>query len=310
MDILTLSDIKKNISFDDIVNCVENSLIEQSNQSIDQLDKVDMIDNRYIKYGHTKNKSYFIMEIDSGNLFSQRKLKQDKTSFIFVISTCTGKPVAIIQDNGWISHIRAAIVSMLAHKHLLPSKLEQIGIMGSGTQARQQLLCLPYITSCKQISIWSRSLESGEKFIQEMSSAGFKVSLASNPEEVVKNSQLIVTTTPSQQPIIHNEWVQPGTHITAVGASGAGKQELDVELLFSANQLVIDNKDNIFKCGEISQAYKSGFIDNHPIELGELMEKPTTFQRGVDDITVFDLTGEASSEFEIAAMIYNSYINN
>ena len=47
--------------------------------------------------------------------------------------------------------------------------------------------------------------------------------------DVVRESQVVVTTTPTREPWLRAEWLHPGLHITAVGADGEHKQELHAE---------------------------------------------------------------------------------
>jgi len=60
------------------------------------------------------------------------------------------------------------------------------------------------------------------------------VRAASSPEEAVRGMDIVVTVTPSREPVVKAEWVSPGTHICAMGADAPGKQELDPEILISA----------------------------------------------------------------------------
>ena len=58
-----------------------------------------------------------------------------------------------------------------------------------------------------------------------MGRKGFTVSIKTNAKDVCKGCNLIITTTASKDPIIFKDDLQPGTHITAVGACNR-KREL------------------------------------------------------------------------------------
>ena len=57
----------------------------------------------------------------------------------------------------------------------------------------------------------------------------------------MKSSKLIITTTSAKSPLIRSEWVQPGTHITAVGSDTHDKCELDYNILAKADLVVADS---------------------------------------------------------------------
>ena len=115
-----------------------------------------------------------------------------------------------------------------------------------------------------------------------------------------------MTTTPSRAPLLRSDWIRNGTHITAVGADGAGKQELDPAIVARAGVIVVDSIDQCSKYGEISHALAAGLIQPEQLlELGALLDAG---QRARDDtdpaqITVADLTGVAVQDVQIAASV-------
>jgi len=96
---------------------------------------------------------------------------------------------------------------------------------------------------------------------------GFDVTTTKVAKEVANNSNLIITATPSHDAILVSEWINPGTHITAIGADGFGKQELDVRLMARADVIVVDSVKHCSQYGEISGALKLGFIDESRLKL-------------------------------------------
>ena len=102
--------------------------------------------------------------------------------------------------------------------------------------------CLPATASSAMAincRVVSRSRQKLEECATTMQMDGFDVSIESSLRTLTQSSQLIVTTTPAKQPLIHSAWVQPGTHITAMGADSEGKQELESSLVARA-----DNAEN------------------------------------------------------------------
>jgi ornithine cyclodeaminase len=106
--------------------------------------------------------------------------------------------------------------------------------------------------------------------------------------------------------LLESQWVQDGPHITAVGADGPGKQELDPVIDSRADMIVVDSIAQCSEYGEVSHALSAGLIQlAQPTELGTLL---ASGKRGRDDsrgnqITVADLTGVAVQDAQIAHSI-------
>jgi ornithine cyclodeaminase len=110
--------------------------------------------------------------------------------------------------------------------------------------------------------------------------------------EAVEASQLVVTATPARGPVVLDEWVGPGTHITAVGSDLPDKQELEPSLL-ARSTVVADHLAQCLTQGEIHHAVAAGTItaaDVHA-ELGEIAAGSKRGRTSKDEVTVADLTG-------------------
>jgi ornithine cyclodeaminase len=117
-------------------------------------------------------------------------------------------------------------------------------------------------------------------------------------EEVVSQSNLLITVTPSRSPLVRAEWLQPGLHITAVGADFPGKQELDPAVLTRADRLYCDRLEQCERLGEL-QHWKA----DHPleaVELGAVIRGAAPGRQNDREITVCDLTGVGVQDTAIA----------
>jgi ornithine cyclodeaminase len=128
------------------------------------------------------------------------------------------------------------------------------------------------------------------------------VDIAKNIEEVPASCNLIVTTTPSKAPLLSAKDIRPGTHITAMGSDADGKQELDPEILEKATTVACDSISQCVDHGEVYHAIKAGVLNaNDLIEVGQIISNP--IERNEDAITVADLTGIATQDIKITAMV-------
>jgi ornithine cyclodeaminase len=131
---------------------------------------------------------------------------------------------------------------------------------------------------------------------------GVEVTVASDVESVVRESQFVVTTTPTREPWLRAAWLHPGLHITAVGADGEHKQELDADCFARADRIACDSRAQCFRLGELHHAVDAAVIrpDTPVVELGELCSGRRTGRSGDEEITICDLTGVGVQDTTIA----------
>ncbi|MBU2713247.1 ornithine cyclodeaminase family protein [Zooshikella harenae] len=316
MDVIALNEIQAAFSPESALQSIKEGFIAYSKQKVDvppvgYLGFKEPPGDCHIKYGYINDSPYFVIKVATG--FFKNHLVNLPTSngLMLVMSSQTGQPLALLQDEGWLTDTRTAIAGALAAIQLAPQNIKQIGLIGCGIQARHQLRWLSYATPCKKVSVWSPSLHNSENFAEEMAEFGFQVIPSKNPEQTVSESQLIVTTTPSKQPIIKADWVQPGTHITAVGADAEGKQELEDSLVAAADILAVDSKDQCCDHGEIAHAFQAGLIDiDKIVELGVILDNSDLLKRSSTAVSICDLTGVAVQDIVIATTVYESIKGN
>src|SRR5699024_480610 len=138
-------------------------------------------------------------------------------------------------DNGYLTDVRTGLAGAVAARHLAPERVRTVGVLGSGAQARFQVEALQLVRKFDELLVWSQTAEHADQYAEEMAAdLGLPVSVT-EAEEVVRNSQVVVTTTPARSPIVRREWLHPGLHITAMGSDSAGKNELEPQVLEAAD---------------------------------------------------------------------------
>ena len=75
---------------------------------------------------------------------------------MLVFSQKTGKPEAVLLDEGHLTDIRTAAAGALVARHFAPKKVKAIGIIGNGIQAKLQLEYLKQVTPCRTVWVWGR----------------------------------------------------------------------------------------------------------------------------------------------------------
>ncbi|HIC16424.1 MAG TPA: hypothetical protein EYO83_14950, partial [Gemmatimonadetes bacterium] len=191
-----------------------------------------------------------------------------------------------------------------------PKTIHDIGIVGTGVQARMQLEMLRTVVDCQSCFIWGRDSTKVQGMLDDLRASesiqawGLDIQAAETLDDLVSDCNLIVTTTSARNPLIRGDQVRKGTHITAMGSDDDGKQELEAALLAKADRVVADSISQCSQYGECLHAIQGGLIEEGSIlELGQVIKNPAIGRTSEDQITVVDLTGVAIQDIQIAKMV-------
>ncbi len=260
----------------------------------------------HIKHGVIKGDIYYVVKIASGFYDNPKAGIASSQGLMLLFKSRTGELEAILLDEAFLTEYRTGAAGAVAAKYLAPENVSKIGIVGTGTQAFYQLLLLKEVISCNKVLVWGRSSERAKQLAARPELSHYEFEVASDIREIAKECNLIVTTTPSRSPLLFAEEIRPGTHITAVGADGGGKQELDPRIFQIADVIAADSRGQCLLHGDISFAAQKNLLDPAKIvELGEIFTDPAKGRRGPAQITVADLTGVAIQDIQIAKDVYN-----
>jgi len=308
MKTLSLKEIKAALPSVDLMAEIEQGFVAYSQgravvPPIGELIMHDPPGEVHIKYGYIAGDDYYVIKIASG-FFENPKLDLPSSNgLMLVFSQKTGTLEAVLLDEGHLTDIRTAVAGAITAKHLAPSSIERIGIVGTGVQARMQLEYLAPVTDCRDVLVWGRNGDKLSAYEQDMSAKGFEVSTTTDADDIIASCNLIVTTTAATSPLLSGQ-VQPGTHITAMGSDTHDKQELDAGILKHADLVIADSISQCLERGEIHQALKKNAITEADlVELGSIIAGDAAGRTSDDQITVADLTGVAVQDIQISKAV-------
>jgi ornithine cyclodeaminase len=261
----------------------------------------------HIKYGYAKEGKYYVVKIASGFPENPKSGIPSSNGLMLLFDIDSGKPLAALLDEGYLTDVRTGLAGAIAAKYLAPKDVACVGIVGTGAQAYYQLKLLSYATPCRKAMIWGRDEAKARSFAANPDLREWSIETAKSIDELADRCRLIVTATSSDKPIIQARHLRPGTHITAVGADDAGKQELDPEIFVQADRVVVDSRSQCMQFGDASYAIKSGLIRPEKlIEIGEVVAEPSLGRVSDNQVSVADLTGVAIQDLQIAASVYEA----
>ncbi|MEZ8221416.1 alanine dehydrogenase [Candidatus Fervidibacteria bacterium JGI MDM2 JNZ-1-D12] len=217
----------------------------------------------------------------------------------------TGFPLAVIEAT-YLTALRTAAAGALGTRTLTNPNPRKLALIGAGTQGRFQLLSHKFVLpNLEQVCVWSLDENLAWQLKREMEQQlEVEIKVCPDPETAVREANIVVTTTPSRQPLVKNEWVSDGTHITCIGADAPGKQELDPAILQRA-RIFLDDMAQGMESGEVNVPLHKGLLKPEQIagELGEVLIGKKEGRRSDDEITVFSSTGLAIQDIACGAVV-------
>jgi ornithine cyclodeaminase len=216
---------------------------------------------------------------------------------VMLMDPATGRPLCILDGNA-ITTARTGAAGGIGLGRLARPDSRRLCLFGTGVQARVQLrYALRTLPSLREIRYVSASGAPDAGF-----EAAFRdqcaIRLATDRNEAVATSDVVITATPGAGALFDAEAVQPGTHLTCVGTDTAGKRELPPGVLERA-RIVVDDREQARSIGECQWAPALPCT-----EIGDLLTGAESLARSATDITVFDMTGLALQDLTVARFLY------
>jgi ornithine cyclodeaminase/alanine dehydrogenase-like protein (mu-crystallin family) len=207
----------------------------------------------------------------------------------------TGEPL-VTMDGRLITEMRTAAASAVATDQLARRDVAVLAILGSGVQARSHLEALRMVREFREVRVWSP--RSADKFARE-----FNVTAASSAEKAVRGADVIVVATSATTPVLFGDWISPGAHVNAVGATRPDWRELDDSLLRKA-RIYVDSREAAGK--ESGDIIAAGEIVG---EIGEVIAGSKPGRTSDDQITLFKSVGVAIEDVAAADLVYRRAIS-
>jgi len=216
-----------------------------------------------------------------------------------------GRLLAIV-DATTITCIRTAAASGAATRALARKDAHDLAILGSGSQASAHLAAMRAVREITKVRVWSRNPEHAQRFARAEGSGGQRVDVSSSSEEAVSGADIICTTTAATSPVLKGEWVSPGAHINAIGASVPGYRELDSRAM-AMSKLYTDRRESLFsEADDFRVPLKEGAINEDHVkgEVGEVITGKVAGRSSRAEITLFKSQGLAVEDLAAAYHVY------
>jgi ornithine cyclodeaminase len=221
---------------------------------------------------------------------------QATSGHIAIHSATTGDLIAVLQDEHYLTDIRTGAAGAVAGRLLARPDSTRLAVLGTGVQGRYQVEAACTVLPIDTVVIWGRRPAAAEAMREDVLRANpeLDILVTADARSAVGGADVIVTTTGSRDPILPGAWLEPGQHVTAVGADDPAKAELDPTCFARADAVVVDSRDiaPLF-AGDLRHAISAQAISHQGIhaELGEILSGRRPGRQDTRDITIAKLVG-------------------
>jgi ornithine cyclodeaminase len=305
--ILTEADLRALVPLDTAaIDCVEDAFRALATKPVAMppILRLDIPEHRGevdVKTAYVPGLDHFAIKISPG-FFGNPDIGLPSTNgMMVVLSARTGLVQALLLDNGYLTDVRTAAAGAVAARHLSRAESASAAILGAGMQAEMQAVALSLVRPVTDFRIWARDAAKAAALCDRLAARGLTARPFGSAAEATAGADVIVTTTPATQPILHE--AAPGQHITAMGSDAEHKNEIAPALLARVSYIA-DRLSQTRVLGELHHAIAAGQIaaDAAFAELGQVIAGLAPGRTDPKQITCADLTGTGIQDTAIAAL--------
>ena len=306
--ILTEQELRQAVKLNlNTVNVVEKAFIALASGNVEMppilsMDIPDAHGEVDVKTAYIPGLDGFAVKISPG-FFDNPKIGLPSLNGIMVLfSARTGQVDAVLLDNGYLTEVRTAAAGAVAARILAPQQVDTAGVIGCGAQARLQIEAARLVRPFNKVLVWGRDQNKAARCAEDLGQiSGLEAIVESDPAALVAASQLVITATPSEKPVLETHWLHPSLHITAMGSDQANKNEIEASAIEKADLYVADRISQCEVLGELRAAREAGLlVEVVPPELGQIITGAVAGRLDEDQITICDLTGTGAQDTAIA----------
>jgi alanine dehydrogenase len=194
-------------------------------------------------------------------------------------------------DAGAVTALRTGAAAVLAAETLGRPDAETAAVIGAGVNGKAA--AKTFLSRGRSVMLWDVDELRARAVADELGAE-----VASSREDALA-ADLLVTVTPGHEILLPEGSLQPGQHVSLMGADGPGKAEIAVGELVRV-RVFCDDWEQASHNGELVHAVEAGKIARDDVtQLGDLLAGTAPGRQSLDDITIFDSTGLAIQDLAI-----------
>lgn len=230
-------------------------------------------------------------------------------SKILLFDRAHGEPLALV-DGTSVTFWRTAGISGLASRFLSREDSKTLLLLGTGNLAQYIIRAQVSVRPIDRVLVWGRTPANAQRIVELMAAElnGVNFSVVDDLQAACGEADIVVSATGSHEPLVHGDWITPGTHTDFIGNHHATKRECDTALVVKS-KVYADSRVNCFKeAGEVLVPIDEGAITKDHVvgELTEMCAGTIELRESDDEITLFKSIGMAMSDLVGAGCAYHA----
>lgn len=284
------SDVRRLVQMDEVIAAVESALAAFSRRQVVQPVRTVVPVAEHQGFLGVMPAYAGALGVKLVSFYPQNVGMPTHLATILLFRPATGE-LLVTMDGRLITEMRTAAASAVATRQLARPDAAVLAILGSGVQAHSHLEALRLVRPFQEVRVWS------PRHAQEFAEA-HGVQAVASAEAAVRRADVVVVATAATTPVLHGEWLAPGMHINAVGATRPDWRELDDAVMQQA-RLFVDSR--------VAAEMESGDVQAAPqpaVEIGEVIIGAQPGRTADSDITLFKSVGIAVEDVATANLVY------
>lgn len=238
---------------------------------------------------------------------------QGKYSFqVSLYDANDGRLLCYTQANR-LGQLRTGATTGVAVKYLAKPDASTAGIIGTGYQAATQLEAICKVRNIREIQAYSRTKDRRDAFAHAMSETlGISVVSASEAEEAVSGSDVVVCIAATMQPVINGDWLTPGATVIGAGPTTWRAQEIDDATIARADKIFVDSVEQAtYEAGDMAGMVDRGLLQwSQLLELRHAVAGVVAGRDNPDQIIFAKLMGTGVADVAAAKLAYDKARTN
>jgi ornithine cyclodeaminase len=305
-------DIFNLVSFDELMDSIELAFKIYEQKNFQMPDRIHL---------HYKEDTFLYMPCFTENIIGTKILtvfpkNTEKNipaiqGIMLLNDVETGKPIALI-DGASLTAFRTGAVGGVGVKHTTKENCQSVGLVGAGVQGFYQLLFATKVRDIKRIYIYDifkdKLIFFKERLFEKLPNV--EINIVNDTEELVEKSEIIITTTTSNKPVLPNdESLLKGRHFIGIGSYKPTMREFPEALFKLLDEIYVDTDFAAQESGDLVVPLERNWIKKEQIKtFGKLLINNENDANIKLDTTLFKSVGMALFDLVVANLIYNKAI--
>lgn len=293
------SDVRSLLTMDEALEAIEGTFRQQGRGELQNVER-----HRLLSPGSVFN---VMFSANDGEHLAGAKLYTvtgEGAHFLVTLFDSQDGSLKALLEADTLGQLRTGAASGVASKYLARQDAHRVTIFGAGWQAASQLAAMVKVRPIDLVRVVGRDVGRRDAFVTSMAQQlGVHVEAACDPAAAVADADIVITATSSHTPVLHGDWLRPGTHLNLIGSNHLSRQEVDSALWPRADLITVDHLPTArVEAGDLLPAIASGLVSWEDVhELGEVVAGTLPGRTSADQITVFESHGMAAEDVSVAS---------